>query len=376
MRISVRSHSKNGESKWIRTVEEKYSAAFILWTQENSAASSDLPKFWELDLRIDESTLRDAAVDIAKMISSSSVVRGTASASLVLFHLLRTRLTNIRSNRLWPEVARELSVLSGKLVEGSKCGTWFRDVIWREYENRLEDLHNKYVAFSLDEAGVGRDRSSIVSAFLESLIVSGLGSNLSEDEFEARLSRYVAGSVDRADVEALLPVLRRSGIALCELAGHFRSARGQYHWSLWEWDELREYWLRHSGVDLNRLLPEARAILGRFVNRLGDRISRAGISRIIADGELAVTFPKSLSSPTASEDPRSLPLTPVLLADAEHQRAVLVCDESGMTADEIVATPPDTWHRGHGDYLSIWRRHRFVINTGTFGVETFRTAIL
>jgi hypothetical protein len=89
-------------SDWIsseRMAEFLRSTFFI----SGPARALERQRFWELDISIDDATLRDGAADIARMISSSAQ-RGAASGCRVLFYLLRTRLTNIRSNRLWPEV--------------------------------------------------------------------------------------------------------------------------------------------------------------------------------------------------------------------------------------------------------------------------------
>src|SRR5262249_44337038 len=154
-----------------------------------------------------------AATDIANEIAAWTTRRGRA-ACLFLFHLLRTYLTNVRANRLWPEVARALAELSGVRVDSVRCAQWFRNVLLLHYEDAMEDVHNRFVACAFDQAQVGWDRFRIARDFLQHLTRVGFAEADPAERVSYELDRYLSQSAERDDVEALSPMLRRTGVVL------------------------------------------------------------------------------------------------------------------------------------------------------------------
>src|SRR5205809_7308890 len=163
-------------------------------------------RFWETGITIPDDLLPGAATGVAEEISAGSTRSGRV-ACLLLFHLLRTRLTNVRANRLWPEVAGELAGLSGLLVDPWRCAHWFREVLVTHYGDAIEDVLHRFVACALDEAGVGWDGFRIVREFLQQLVSAGFGVADPAGRVTVELDRYRRRSHDRDDIEALVPQL-------------------------------------------------------------------------------------------------------------------------------------------------------------------------
>ena len=226
------------ETPWHSIVWSSYQTAVCAWQKVHS--TQELPRFWELALDEPlETVLGDAARAICDQAKRGGMPSYPFQTCLVLYHLLRTRLTNIRCNRLWPEVAKELTRLSGCPLEGERCGQFFREVIRSRYEAELEDnVHFRFVRFAFDETGVGKDRSRIVRDFLEKLREASFahpaGLNL-EDQIDEFFQEYLRIGNDGDDVEALGKVLRRSGLALLRLAADVRTRGLALECSLWDW---------------------------------------------------------------------------------------------------------------------------------------------
>ncbi len=291
---------------------------------------------------------------------------------ILLFHLLRTRLTHVAGNHLWPEVARELGSLGGSSLDGDGCGHFFRTAIAIAFGEELEDAHNKYVMFALDEAGVGKNRTRIVSEFLQGLVdahpdrLKGEGA---DEQVSNHLHDFLDASRESSDVEPLGGVLRRAGRVLLLLLSEVRSQGIAFECSLWDWPRLRQYWLDHSGVDLDRLLPEGRSILEQLLKRVGDIMTRQGVAGVMAVGKARVTFPPGLVDGVDPSKPGTIPLTPIRIAQGTSQRDVVICDDSGLTAAGIRKHPPNKWFHAGKNRVCIWRPERFEVQTGPWSTD-------
>jgi len=268
-------------------------------------------------------------------------------------------------------VAEELGRLSGCPLDKERCGQYFREVIRNQYEAKLEDnVHFRFVRFAFDETGVGRDRSRIVRDFLEKLreasFANPAGLDL-EDRVDEFFREYRRTGTDGDDVEALGQALRRCGLALLRLAADVRTRGLALECSLWDWPQLRHYWLERSGVDLDRLLPEAKEIFSALLQRLGDRVSREELARILADGRLRVTGPPGVA--LTPQDPRRLALMPICLEHVSAWRELVVTDQFGLTADAIQGHPPNTWHLRGGDWVFFWRPQAFGVRLSPWSRE-------
>jgi len=354
---------------WASQLWSSYETAVASW--QTGYSTTERPSFWELGLEEPgEAVLEAAARDICDQIEYGILARDRHPTCLVLFHLLRTRLTNVRGNRLWPEVAEELERLAGRTLSGGRCDDYFRKVIRDVYEAELDDnLSFRYVRFALDETGVGKDRSRIVREYLESVLQVSLtepaGNDL-EGQVDQFHQSYVRNRADRGDVEALARVLRRSSLTLLQLAADLRTRGLALECSLWDWVQLRSYWLERTGLDLNRLLPEAKDMFGGLLQRLGDRVSREGLARLLAEGRLKVRAPAGV---TLAPDPRRLALMPVRLEYASARRELIVSDHLGLTADAVLRRPPNSWQLCGNDWTFFWRTHPFTVRLGPWTCE-------
>src|SRR6516164_1588653 len=103
-------------SPWQSEVAGRYDDAASAW-HEAGYADAEQPHFWELTLDLGEETLERAAQEIVSLARNRQFEHAHACC-LVLLHILRTRLSNIRGNHLWPEVARELTALASQHLDG------------------------------------------------------------------------------------------------------------------------------------------------------------------------------------------------------------------------------------------------------------------
>jgi hypothetical protein len=351
-------------------VTSLHGAAVKAW-QETSYDTCEAAHFWELALELDDETLENAARGIVNKARSCDLTDAQATC-VVLLQILRTRLTGVRGNYLWPEVARELGDLASQPLDGPRCGVFFRRVIEWCHGDQLGTVHNRFVHFALDEAGVGKDRTAIVSDFLDSLLDHFLD-DPSGGDIDGRvadhLEQYLGHRANREDVEALRRVLQRSGAALLRLAGDLQENGAGVECALWDWASLRDYWLQRSGVDLARILPEAREIFGRLLRRLADTLTRHGLAVLLAENRVRVVFPSVLQQDAGIQSPAALPLTPVRLIHGKAARDVVVRDDLGLTAEGIRTLAPNVWHRRGVNGVFLWRPKPFVVRVSPWHSE-------
>lgn len=356
------------QSSWDQVISEAYREATERWGRYNPAVSGGA-QFWELEMDLDDRVLDDASLAIAQLVRDRRTAYETSCAVFFL-HTLRTKLVHVRSNRLWPEFANVLSH-HGPPVDGDAVAATFRPILDRVYAKRLSHIthHHRYVMFALDEAGVGWNRSAIVGDFLELLLDTWLtgGRDRSPEEMvNEAIGRLMRSSDERSDITALSRVIRRSGLGLLVLAREIQTSGRGPELALMDWPDLTRHLLERTGVDLDRIIPEARQALGRMVPRLGRQMTREALASLLADGALRVTFPAGVD-PARSLDP--LPLMPVRLHSGVFSRDVVVTDDHGLWPDAVLARDPDAWHAVGNGGVFIWRPMPFSVRTGPWTQE-------
>lgn len=350
-------------SRWFLQVQEEYSRARRELEGDQAGYPAD-PLFWELPFSLSQEAIASAAKALAPNLGVRDAAPAQASCFL-LFYILRTRLTDVRGNYLWPAVARELTVLSGQAVSPLRAGDFFRNAIGRAYWNHLEGAHNKYVRLALYEAGVGKDRSRIIGQFLEALLSEAAKAERSGLGYEAWVDGFLTRFTDfwgSPDVEALATVLHRSGVALLRLVTDVRTSGVSADLALWDWSTLKSYWLERSGVDLDRLIPEAQQVFSELLHRIGDVVTRQGLARIATEARFSVQFPAAVGPVRFGLGDRSLPLAPVRLVAGNALRDATVSDEFGLTAADVIQYPADQWQLIGSSSLLCWRKEPFEVH--------------
>lgn len=346
-------------ARWDERILDAYHEAQDEW-RRTASTLDEQPRFWELPLDISDSVLDDAASAIALRIREGRVDSAHACAVFFL-HVLRTRLTNVHGSYLWPALSKEIC-LHGTDVEPDSVADFYRHVLRRTYGTRLAAITHphRYVVFSLDEAGVGWHRSAIVSEFLDMLLTHWQRDSMVSDTelVDLTLAEFVSSSRQGTDVEALSEVIRRSAAALLLLAREVRTAGLGVRLSMMGWTDMRDFLFMRTGVDLDRVIPEAREAIGRLVPRLGDRLTRAALAGLMRAGTYDIVLPSGVAP---AEDMVRVPLMPVRVGTGTLSKVLLVTDEAGQTADAVLATPPDQWQAsGHGEWF-LWRRQPFRV---------------
>ena len=352
---------------WEAAVREEYARAVSVWKSVPGVVSSSI-RFWELGLSLDERVVQQGARALAAAIQSGASAPPLESCLLLLF-LLRSRLTNVAGNYLWPEVAKVLTELSGREVDVNRCATWFRATLDQAFPGPLKTakIHNRFVVHAFDEAGVGRDRSRIITGFFERLVEQRfrLAGDANIDSLvDEEIRRLLARSEQRRDVEALRAILDRSGKLFLRLVTNAKTEDRAWEYSVWPWERLRRHWIDQSGIDVDRLLPEGRQILTQLIPRLGTSVSRFQLAQMLASSELMITFPKCVGTTVeATADPRKYPLTPFQVEAAGVSKSMSVCDEFGLLSDAIMSRLPSSWFRVGSTGIFCWRREPFLVTS-------------
>ncbi|MHB1611874.1 MAG: hypothetical protein ACYCT0_09320, partial [Sulfobacillus sp.] len=222
------------------------------------------PKFWELSLSIDDDLFTMALNGIVREIRFQPMAASPLGTSVLLRYLLRTRLSNVRGNHLWPEVEHFLCRATGQELPSLATQKFFRESLLQCHETELPLHKNRFVMFLLKDVGIGYDRSHLVRTFLEDLLIRRrLNPPSSADSI---LSEQLSAITD-SHLKALTAVLEDTGRALLAIAD-FSAQYPELSPSIKDsWETIHAFWLDTLRIDLDRLLPEGRRILEPILPR-------------------------------------------------------------------------------------------------------------
>lgn len=358
-----------GSTAWVARLRELYGLATSEWLASHPDAG-EAPHFWELQLAIPEAWVGETAEAISHQVNAGAL--GDArTCSLFLLFVLRTRLTSVRGNRLWPEYAAFLSEY-GQRVDAAAVADSHRRALLAAFPERLVAIrhHHRYVVLALDEAGVGWDRSRIVRDFLDHFVRlinrSPLQGTRFADFADEAVRDFVAERRDASDIRPLTEVLRRSAAAVAVIAQEIRSSGLGPSLALAGWGETRRTLLQRTGVDLDRIIPEAREAIGAIIPRLGSRLSRSAFAMLTVSGQYRVDLPVAFPLPM---DSAAVPIAPASIHAGGYVSVVAIVDDSGLSAEHILATPPDQWHPAPSGGTFLWRSNPFTVATSPWSHE-------
>jgi len=307
-------------------------------------------RFWQYAPEIPAADLDRALGELAEEIEGG-VARPDVRYDLVLFHLLRTRLTGVHGNRLWPEVASALWKAGPFRMDGGETAArFFRAQLLKYHQARLGEIseQKRFLCLAFDEAGVGYNRLDSIKRFLEFSIKAlpnpverASASRLSKlvDTFTARDSALVG-------LETTLLHSIRAVLALrTSLAEHGKLFSSRF----WTFEELAGFAEAEAGIDLEGVIPEARdAFLHAFQFGSHGTVTQAEIYRLQLRRECKVQLP-----PARVTSPLSVPLGPARLSTEDGKSFdVHVCTASGADSSEVLgATTSTVVSIGCGSFL-------------------------
>lgn len=252
---------------WWNVLLDAYQTAYEKFQQNYPQTT---PRFWELEIVVPEDDLEMAARAIVQEIRMEGYSGRPQASSVFLRYLLRTRLTGIRGNRLWPEVGRYLRAYTLFDVPDDVLQRYFRESLHQIHRHELPDHRNKYVMFLIRDTGAGLTRNRLVQDFLWDATT----------EYRAQVGdkdsrAFLRGYMDRGhsdDLAVLSAVLEPTLLALFQMVDY-----ANYHQipSASEWQESRNFWRRTQNIDIDRLLPEAQEMIGEVLRDIA-RWSRRG----------------------------------------------------------------------------------------------------
>jgi hypothetical protein len=277
----------------------------------------------------------DAAMEKLARQVRSGLAKPGIRYDLVLFHLLRSRLTGVHGNRLWPEVAKALSSADSPAIDADWAGIFFRRQLKRHYAKRLAQMwqQKKYLCLAFEESGAGFNRAHFIQEFLEQLVRS------LDNPYQPHGSEFLQGLVDEyvaRDASSLAPlhsillstaeVLVRVRLAVAEAGRVFESR-------FWTFEQLREFALRETGLDPANVLPEAQAL---FVHafRYGEKrlLTQRELFELMLGGAYEIDVPGPV--PHA---PLAVPLGPAEIAvPGRESTRVEICGPGGETVAQLV----------------------------------------
>lgn len=345
----------------LNSIEKEYFDAERQWLENNEGESD--PAFWEVGF-----VPTDAAVSQAVRVVSRAIHEhrncDPQTATITLFYLIRSKLSDIRINYLWPEVAR---VLKNDEFQPTPavCGNFFRDILRKFTRQSIPNVHNPYVAFCLDQTAVGPDRTQIVLEFFEFLlqcIVDGDQDRTAAVEVSAICDQFISQSMERDRVEVYRIQLERNGRTIVNLIRELRSGNIFHEAEFWNWESLRQWWKEHSGEDLNRLTSEIRDALQSIITRVEDSLTRHSLVAFVQkhQGNVSILFP---DRETRSIDSiNSCPLGPIRVKLGAVQRDLQLRDSFGLTGNLIASKSSECWHGHKSHAVFAWRQKPFQVN--------------
>ena len=338
---------------------------------EKTAKANDLQpwgvtdtQFWQLGVQLPDKIMQVASADIATAaVSGRSLTDKSVLAILMV--VLRSYLAGVRANYLWPEVAKYFNAQSGLQVQHGIYAARFREALGVIFASKLSEIehHHRYVMLLLDEAGIGHDRAAIIMEFLLHLCEMDDMSGNAVGEFEQvvldNLERFNSAAHSRGDVEALWRVLLRAGVTVFRIRQALQDYPDPLELQLWQWEDLRQFWLSATGEKLETVLPEAQQVFNALLPHFGNIISCDQVYALIRDGDIAVELPqKNNATPVSPDD---IPLGKVIFYRNKSQVEAKTTETLGLTSDVAQKRTPDCWlRRGLNGYY-IWSAEPFHV---------------
>lgn len=343
-----------------RDIKNEYFDAVLQWLEDNQGEIE--PAFWEVDFVPSPESAETAFRNVSRAISEHKSL-DYETAVITLLYLIRSRLSNVRINRLWPEVARVLA-FDDVQPTGARSGTFFRDALNKYTKNSIPDIHNRFVAYCLDQTAVGPDRTHIVLEFLEFLLRQTLENDRGRPaavEVADICSKYIRDSAERDRVEVYRLQMERNGQTIVNLIRELRDGDVFHEIGFWDWESLRDWWKEHSGEDLNRLTPETREALQNVIARVGTSLTYQSLKSFVkTHGKSASVFYADGVSRSAGELEHA-PLGPVKIKLGEVERELQLRDSYGLSAKLIASKTPECWHDFQSQTVFAWQSRPFNV---------------
>lgn len=254
---------------WSEPVLHEYNKAVLKFQEHHLGVTA--PRFWELSWSLDESVLVDVVTGLVREIQIRPIASHPFGTSVLLRYILRTHLSDVHGNHLWPEVERMLYRTTGLILPSAKVQTFFRESLLQCHAAELPAHKNRFVMFLLKDVGIGYKRSSLVAAFLEDLLVHRVLHH--SIPWTVMLSEKIDRITD-PDLVPLIPVLEDTGGALLAIAEFSDRHATSLPSPTASWHAIREYWWKTLKIDLDRLLPESRRILEPILPRVAKHSTR------------------------------------------------------------------------------------------------------
>ena len=342
------------------SIKEEYNSAVRQWLEAHYGEVE--PAFWEVEFAPEPEIVEQARMVVAGAIHNHRSF-DAETAVITLLHLIRSRLSSIRINRLWPEVAR---VLSGEDFQptASRCGIFFRDALNNHTGYTIPNIHNRFVAYCLDQTAVGADRTQIVLEYFEFLlrrIIEFDKGQVPAIEAVESCNRFIDQSVEKERVEVYRIQLERNGETLISLIRELRIGDVFHEIGFWDWDSLRLWWKDHSGEDLNRLTPETRKALEGIISRVEGALTYRSLSEFVEKHghRVLVEFPDRIKREVDSF--AGSPLGPIRLKLGAMQRNLQLRDSLGLTGEAIARMSASCWHEHEDRAVFAWQSAPFEI---------------
>ncbi len=258
---------------WWDSIFLSYQEAYEKFQESHPGAA---PRLWELEFSVDEESLRNAASNVVQEILHKGIAENPKATALFLRYILRTRLSRVRGNYLWPEVGNFLTQMSSQLLFQPRLQRYFRESLQHVHGNELPDRKNRYVMFLIEDTGAGLARSYLVKDFLLRVVRDY------EDQWNKKSRQeYIAEMLEEVqqddDLAILSGVLGSTAHTLLEMVD-FRYEKDVPQRITQNWDAARNFWYEAIGTDINRLMPEARETLGDVVAQVNHRALRVSQS--------------------------------------------------------------------------------------------------
>lgn len=353
----------------LERLERRFRDEVSKWQASHS--TEEIPLFWELGFEISDSEFEQYVEQFNRLLRLRLRVN-PAAESVLLFEILASRVSSAQLSCFWPQIAEEIGRMAGHHVCPEALAHRLRHCLEIAYRHQLERIDHafRFVTLCFEESGTGLDRTVIVRSFFENLASRYPGS-LKDEEREKFLQSIMESTEARhngSNVEPLKNLMYSSGRELLDLIGSLRATPDIIEVALWEWHELREYWLRKTGRDLGRLMPEAREVFEAIMPTIGASLRRTEAARLTGQNGLKFLLPKCCASLT-SIGSSNMPVGKMRLRRPDGSlRDIRILDDSGLSADRIADVEEACWHELNGHHL-ITRSRPFRVRPSLWRVE-------
>lgn len=322
------------------------------------------PAFWEVEFAPEHEVVEQARMVVSGAIHNHRSF-DAETAVITLLHLIRSQLSNIRINRLWPEVARVLSSEDFQPT-ASRCGTFFRDALNNYTRFTIPNIHNRFVAYCLDQTAVGADRTQIVLEYFEFLlrrIVNCDEGKPPSIEAVESCNLFIGQSDEKEKVEVYRIQLERNGETLISLIRELRIGDVFHEIGFWDWESLRLWWKDHSGEDLNRLTPETRKAIEGIISRVEGTLTYRSLVAFVEKHANRILVEFSDRVRREIDDFEGSPLGPVRVRLGAMQRNLQLRDSHGLTGEDIAKASVGCWHDHKDLAVFAWQSAPFEIES-------------